>query len=211
MIVLLNMILIIGLGNPGKKFENTRHNVGFIAIDKFAKINNFPDFVLQKKVNALVASASAKGFGETRENENIILAKPQTFMNESGKAVRALTKPYTLNPKPLLIVVHDDIDLPVGKIKIVQERGSAGHKGVESIIQNTGNEGLIRIRIGIASPAEALAKEGPEKKIKAIKVVLKNFSADEQKLIDQALEKTAEAIKCFIDNGLEKTMNEFNK
>jgi len=82
---------------------------------------------------------------------------------------------------------------------------------VESIIQNTGNEGLIRIRIGIASPAEALAKEGPEKKIKAIKVVLKNFSADEQKLIDQALEKTAEAIKCFIDNGLEKTMNEFNK
>jgi len=181
--------IIIGLGNPGEQYKNTRHNVGFMAIDKFAEINNFPDFNLQKKANALVA-----------ENENIILAKPQTFMNESGKAVRQITKPYTLNPKPLLVVVHDDIDLPVGKIKVVQERGSAGHKGVESIIQNIGNDGLIRIRIGI----------GGAKDVEAMDIVLKKFSETEQKVMDEVIEKTAEAIKCLIDNGLEKTMNEYN-
>ncbi|OGZ84061.1 MAG: aminoacyl-tRNA hydrolase [Candidatus Staskawiczbacteria bacterium RIFOXYD1_FULL_39_28] len=183
------MIIIIGLGNPGKKFENTRHNVGFMAIDEFAKKNNFPDFVLNKKANALIS-----------ENNKIILAKPQTFMNESGKAVRVLTKPYILNPKPLLVIVHDDIDLKVGKIKIVKERGSAGHKGVESIIKNIGNEGLIRIRIGI----------GGQNDVKAMKVVLKKFSKNEQKIINGVIFKTTDAIDSLIKNGHEKATNEFN-
>jgi len=181
--------IIIGLGNPGEQYKNTRHNVGFMAIDKFAEKNNFPEFVLQKKSNALVS-----------ENENIILAKPQTFMNESGKAVRSLTKNLKFKIKNYIVVVHDDVDLPVSKIKVVQERGSAGHKGVESIIQNIGNDGLIRIRIGI----------GGEKNVEAMSVVLKNFSPDEQKLIDESIERTACAINSFIENGLEKTMNEYN-
>jgi len=189
--------IIIGLGNPGEQYKNTRHNVGFMAVDKFAEKNNFPDFVLQKKSNTLMT-----------ESENIILAKPQTFMNESGKAVRALTKPYTLNPKPLLVVMHDDIDLPVGKIKIVQERGSAGHKGVESIIQNIGNDGLVRFRIGI-SPSQTHGLVGES--VEAKDIVLKNFSEDEQKVINEVIGKTAKALKYFIDNGLEKTMNEYNK
>ena len=91
--------------------------------------------------------------------------------------------------------------LPVGKIKIVQERGSAGHKGVESIIQNIGNEGLIRIRIGI----------GSDNKVEAMKIVLKNFSPEEQKIINESIQKTTEALNLFIKDGLEKTMNEFNK
>lgn len=178
--------IIIGLGNPGKKFENTRHNVGFMALDKFVKINNFSNFELNKKSNSLVS-----------ENGEIILAKPQTFMNESGKAVKELIK-----NKPIenLIIVHDDIDLPIGKIKIVKGRGSAGHKGVESIIQNIGNDGVIRIRIGI----------GGDKDVEAMKIVLKKFSKNEQKIIDGAVVKTADAIKYFIENGLEKTMNEYN-
>jgi len=178
--------IIVGLGNPGKKFENTRHNVGFMAIDKFAKKNNFPDFKLQKKADALVS-----------ENSDIILVKPQTFMNESGKAVKKILEN---SPSTNLIVVHDDIDLPVGKIKIIKDRGSAGHKGVESIIQNIGNENLIRIRIGIA----------PEQNIEAKKIVLKKFSKEEQEALSQTITKTAEALNFLINNGLEKTMNEYN-
>jgi PTH1 family peptidyl-tRNA hydrolase len=181
------MIIFIGLGNPGEQYKNTRHNVGFMAIDAFAKENNFPEFKLQKKSNALVS-----------EKENITLAKPQTFMNESGKAVKEIIANKNIES---LIVVHDDIDLPVGKIKIVQERGSAGHKGVESIINNIGNGGLIRFRIGI----------GLENKVEAMKVVLKNFSEEEQKIIEEAIQKTIDALDLFIKEGLEKATNEFNK
>ena len=101
--------------------------------------------------------------------------------------------------------MHDDIDLPVGKIKIVKDRGSAGHKGVESIIKAVGNENLIRLRIGIR-PASAMASAG-----KAKKIVLKNFSKEEQKIINEVIFKTAEAIDSLLKNGLEKTMNEYNK
>jgi len=181
------MTIIIGLGNPGKKFENTRHNVGFMAIDEFAKKNSFPDFELEKKFDALVS-----------EDNDIMLAKPQTFMNESGKAVKKmLAKNNTEN----LIVIHDDIDLPVGKIKIIKDRGSAGHKGVESIIQNIGNENLIRIRVGI----------GGNKNVDAMKIVLKNFSAEEQKLVNNAIQKAVDALNLFLKEGLDKTMNAYNK
>ena len=122
-------------------------------------------------------------------------------MNNSGEAVRAVTKPYTLDPKPLLIVIHDDIDLPVGKIKIVGERGSAGHKGVESIIQHVGNEGLIRIRIGIAGQNDT----------KAINIVLENFSPEEQNTIKETINNSTQALNLLITEGLEKAMNEYNR
>jgi len=180
------MTIIIGLGNPGKKFENTRHNVGFMAIDKFAKENNFPEFKLQKKFDALVS-----------ERKNVLLAKPETFMNESGKSVKKI---LSKNNSENIIIIHDDIDLPIGKIKIAKDRGSAGHKGVESIIQNIGNENLIRIRVGI----------GTKNKQEAIKIVLKNFSTEEKFAIDDAIKKASEALNLFIKEGLEKAMNEFN-
>jgi PTH1 family peptidyl-tRNA hydrolase len=179
------MIIIIGLGNPGSQYKNTRHNVGFMAINEFAKKNDFPEFKLQKKSNALIS-----------EKGDILLAKPQTFMNESGKAVKELAR----NKESDLIIIHDDIDLPVGKIKIVKERGSAGHKGVESIINSIGNDGLVRIRIGI----------GSANKTEAMKVVLKNFSVDEQKTINETLQKVSEALEVFMKDGLEKAMNRFN-
>jgi len=180
------MIIIIGLGNPGEQYKNTRHNVGFMAIDAFAEKNNFPEFKLQKKSNALVS-----------ENNDIILAKPQTFMNDSGKAVKELIK----NKESNLIIIHDDIDLPVGKIKIVKERGSAGHKGVESIIKNIGNDGLIRFRVGIAG----------DKNVDAMKIVLKNFSGKEQEIITQTIQKITDALDLFVKEGLDKAMNEYNK
>ncbi|MCX6722057.1 MAG: aminoacyl-tRNA hydrolase [Candidatus Staskawiczbacteria bacterium] len=181
------MNIIIGLGNPGEQYKNTRHNVGFMAIDAFAKKNNFPEFELQKKSNALVS-----------EKDKVILVKPQTFMNESGKAIKTIIKNKTIEN---LVVIHDDIDLPVGKIKIIKERGSAGHKGVESIIQNIGNEGLVRFRIGI----------GFDNKVEAMEVVLKNFSEEEQKIIDETINKTASALDLFIKEGLDKAMNGYNK
>jgi PTH1 family peptidyl-tRNA hydrolase len=184
-------MIIVGLGNPGKKFENTRHNVGFMAVDKIASEFSAQGgpasgWKLDKKSNALLS-----------ENENVILVKPQTFMNDSGNAVKEIIKNKNVEN---IVVIHDDVDLPVGKIKIVQERGSAGHKGVESIIQSIGNEGLVRMRIGIQ----------PSKDTKAIKIVLKNFSKSEQELIDQAVKKTSQAINSLIINGLNKTMSEFN-
>jgi len=185
------MVVIVGLGNPGAKFQNTRHNIGFMALDKFAEKNNFPEFKLDKKSNALVS-----------ENKNIILAKPQTFMNNSGLAVKNLVRSdLTKN----LIVVHDDADLPVGKIKIVKDRGSAGHKGVESIIKAIGNKNLIRIRIGIAPQSRV-----SDHRTKAEKVVLKNFLPEEQKFINEVLEKICDALNLFIAAGPERTMNQFN-
>jgi peptidyl-tRNA hydrolase, PTH1 family len=180
------MTIIIGLGNPGEKYKATRHNIGFMAIDEFAKINDFLEFKLQKKSNALIS-----------EKDDILLAKPQTFMNKSGKAVKEIIKNNSVKN---LIIVHDDIDLPVGNIKIVKDRGSAGHKGVESIIQNIGNDNLIRIRIGIAGKKDTEAK----------KVVLKNFSKEEQKILNETLKKTIEALNSFMNDGLDKTMNKFN-
>lgn len=178
------MIIIVGLGNPGEKFNHTRHNVGFEALDAFAAKHGFPAFEMQKKYDSL-----------TTEKDSVLLAKPQTFMNESGKAVQKLLK----NKEAQLIVIHDDIDLEIGKLKIVKSRGSAGHKGIDSIIESVGNENLARIRIGIATN-ESSAKD----------IVLKKFSVSELEILSGVLKKVCDALDCFAENGLEKTMNEFN-
>ncbi len=179
------MILIIGLGNPGKKFDHTPHNAGFEVLDFFTKKNGFPDFEFSKKYDSLTSS-----------KDDVMLAKPQTFMNESGKAAATILKNQS---NPVLVVVHDDIDLPLGTLKIVKDRGSAGHKGIESIIQSVGNEGLIRFRLGIASNNES-----------AKQVVLKKFNEEEQKILDEVIGKSVEALDFFIKQGLEKTMNKYN-
>lgn len=152
------MILIIGLGNPGKKYKYTRHNVGFQVIDKLAKIKR-------------------KGW---------ILAKPQTFMNQSGKAVKALIKFNKTKPENLWII-HDDIDLPLGKIRISKGRGSAGHKGVQSIINELGTKDFWRLRIGV-SP-----KSGKPQNVE--KFVLQNFTKSEEKIIKEVIKETIQEIE----------------
>lgn len=183
------MIIIVGLGNPGRKFEKTRHNIGFMAVNFFAKKNELPDFELSKKHGSEI---SQKG--------KVMLAKPQTFMNNSGIAVKKL---MAQNKKADLVVIHDDIDLPIGKIKIVKNRGSAGHKGVESIIKTVGNKNLARIRVGIA-PLKGKAR-APES------FVLKNFTEEEQKIVAKTIKKIAGALDVYITEGLERAMNEYNK
>ena len=167
------MILIVGLGNPGKKYQDTRHNIGFGVIDKLQSLN------LKK----------------------VILAKPKTFMNLSGKAVKSLIKKYKI-PTANLWVIHDDIDLPLGKIRIVKNRGAAGHKGVESIIKELGTKNFVRFRIGI-QPKFGKPKN-PER------FVLQKFNKEEEKIVKEVIKKTAEAIEMILKEKIEKAMSKFN-
>ncbi|MCK4520657.1 aminoacyl-tRNA hydrolase [Candidatus Parcubacteria bacterium] len=189
------MILIVGLGNPGEKYKRTRHNVGFMVLDEFKKIHSFSDWQLKKKFKAEISEGTLTG-------KKIILAKPQTFMNESGKAVKIMQQ-ETRDKRQELYVIHDDLDLGLGKMKIVQNRGSAGHKGVQSIINEIGNKNFIRFRIGI---------KNKELEIQNIEdFVLKKFTKDEKKVIKETVQKTCKAIEMAIKQGIEKTMSEFNK
>ncbi len=185
------MILIIGLGNPGEKYAKTWHNIGFLTIDKFKEENNFPDFEVSKKFKSLISDAFLK-------REKIILSKPETFMNNSGEAVRLLTKFFKPNQ---LIVIHDEIDIPLGEIKISKNRGPAGHKGVMSIIKEIGSQDFIRIRIGVK----------PKNEIKEVeKFVLKKIGRKEEKIVSRSLKTAIEAIKLILDKGLEESMNRYN-
>jgi peptidyl-tRNA hydrolase, PTH1 family len=151
------MIIIAGLGNPGKEYENTPHNLGFEAIDEFAKKNNFPVFEFDKYSNALIS-----------KKDNVILAKPQSFMNNSGQSIKKIAGPRS---DLGLIIIHDDIDLALGTYKVSANRGSAGHKGVESIMRELGTEDFTRIRIGVSK----------EKKTD----VLKKFSKKDKEILKQ--------------------------
>ncbi len=189
------MIIIVGLGNPGQKFENTPHNLGFAVVDIFKERNDFPDFSLSKKFNVQISEA-------VFNNEKIILAKPQTFMNLSGVSIKKMTKNYKLETESL-IVVHDDIDLALRKIKIAVGRGSAGHKGIESIIKECGTKDFARFRVGVKPNSGEM--KNPER------FVLRKFDKTEEKTIKEVIERTAEAIEFAITQGVEKTMNEYNK
>jgi PTH1 family peptidyl-tRNA hydrolase len=189
------MILVVGLGNPGQKFEKTRHNLGFWVLDEFVREYNFPGFKFSKKFNSEIS----EGF---LNEEKIILAKPQTFMNNSGKAVKKLIENWKIKSEKLF-VIHDDIDLNLGEIKVVKNRGAAGHKGVKSIIDALGTKNFIRVRIGI---------ENQESRIGNIeKFVLKKFNRDEKKVVDKVIKEAIEAIAMILKDGLEKAMSEHNK
>ena len=173
-------MIVIGLGNPGKEYEKARHNAGFMALDLFAKEHSFPPFQLVKKHNALVSEESYKGV-------LTLLVKPQTFMNNSGKAVQSIVKS---SPSQILVVIHDDIDILLGKMKVSEGRGSAGHKGVESIMQELETKNFTRIRIGI-QPQKG-------KPTNSEKFVLQKFSPQELLLLKQSLADTSHWLLSFI-------------
>lgn len=180
------MYLIIGLGNPGKQYEKTRHNMGFMVLDKFQKEHGFPRFTLSRKHSSLLS--------EDILNEiKVALAKPQTLMNNSGKAVASLTKLSfpKLNLVKELVVVHDDIDIPLGQVKISQGKGSAGHKGIESIIQSLGTKNFTRVRIGIQP------QKGKPKDVENF--VLKKFAASELPLLESAIQKAGASLSSLVD------------
>jgi len=188
------MVLIVGLGNPGRKYQFTRHSIGFQVVDEFLKENNFPRFKFAKKFNAEISEGILGG-------EKILLAKPQTFMNLSGKSVKPLIDFYKITP-PGRVVIHDDMDIPFGKIRISKGRGAAGQKGVESIIKATNSKNFIRFRIGIQP------KTGKPKNVE--KFVLQKFNKDEEKIVKEVIKKTVEAIEFSLKGGLEKAMSLYN-
>jgi PTH1 family peptidyl-tRNA hydrolase len=201
------MKIIVGLGNPGKKFKKTRHNLGFIVLNKFSRKNKFPKFKMEKE---FLAEISEKKIGK----EKIILVKPQTFMNNSGLAVKEILKKLRTPNIELLTsnlwVVHDDLDIPFGKIKISFGRGSGGHKGVQSIIDEIRTRDFVRFRIGI-KPNSKFKMQNAKLKFKIQNFVLEKFNKKEEKILKEVIEMACQAIKMAIKEGIEKTMSEFNK
>jgi PTH1 family peptidyl-tRNA hydrolase len=187
------MKIIIGLGNPGKKLEKTRHNLGRVIVRDWQSVIGFSDFKLNKKLRTLISEGRLG-------KEKIILALPQTFMNLSGKAVRSLIRYYRL-PATKILIVHDDIDLPLGKIKVSRGQGSAGHKGVQSMIDELKTKDFIRFRIGI------LPKRGKPRKTE--RFVLQKFNKSEEKIVVKTVEKAIKVIEMILKEGLEKTKQEF--
>lgn len=178
------MKLIVGLGNPGKKYENTRHNVGFLVLDKIiSNIQYQISKINKKEINAEIYSTAIN-------EQKIILAKPLTFMNESGLAVQALVNFYKINLSDI-IVVHDDKDLPLGDVRVQTDRGPAGHNGIISIIEKLGTKNFTRVRMGVAG--EMLEK------MDTADFVLEKFTPSEKetlnKMIDTAVEKIVELLK----------------
>ncbi|MCB0392633.1 MAG: aminoacyl-tRNA hydrolase [Bdellovibrionales bacterium] len=186
------MKLIVGLGNPGPKYLMTRHNAGFLIIDAFAQRNNINNFKESHK--ALTAKAKFDG-------EDVILAKPQTFMNLSGESVAPILKYYNVNLEDLL-VLHDEVDLPFAKIKLQTHRGHGGHNGVRSIHSLLGTKDYARLRFGIGRPSHS--------NMSVADYALQNFNKDEQKQLPDILSLAAEAVECFILNGLNITATRYN-
>jgi peptidyl-tRNA hydrolase, PTH1 family len=173
------MKLVIGLGNPGKQYEKTRHNIGFVIVNALREHLHGTDWKLSKKFNAEISEI---GSGE----EKIILAKPMTFMNASGQAVQLIMNFYQLTNKDL-IVVHDDKDLKLGEIKIQEDRGHAGHNGIRSLIDHIGTKDFTRVRIGVASDNDRRMQD-------TSKFVLGKFGLLEKRKVKEIVEKSVETI-----------------
>lgn len=183
------MKMIVGLGNPGRQYAHTRHNVGFDVLDCFAKRHGV--HIRSRKHRALVGKL-------VQDGREILLVKPQTYMNLSGTAVAALAREHNLQPSEI-IVVYDDIDLPLGRLRIRAKGSSGGHRGVESIIQKLGSSEFPRIRIGIGRSGDAIDH------------VLSRFTREEKAVITPVIEQAADAIDVVIAEGLEAAMNIYNR
>lgn len=186
------MKIIVGLGNPGPQYSATKHNVGFMVVDELArrwKITSWRD-----KFNAEVAEY--RGGAET-----VLLVKPQTYMNLSGVAVGELCRFYKVSPEDVT-VIFDDLDLPAGKLRLRMKGGSGGHRGIESLLIHLPQDSFGRIRIGIGRPPQGW---------EVADYVLSRFTADEEPVIKETLNRAADAVEAILKSGLTKAMNQFNK
>lgn len=191
------MELIIGLGNPGRTYTHNRHNAGFMCLNYFARLHSIR--FDRRQCRAKV------GIGEMG-SEQLLLAKPQTFMNLSGRSVACLVNKHGI-PLSNLLIIYDDMDLPSGKIRLRKGGSSGGHKGMNSIISTLGSEMFSRIRVGIGRPE---AGEQSMSEDAVVDYVLSNFSRQEEAIIKPAITKVSEAIDFFIAKGIEAAMDKFN-
>jgi PTH1 family peptidyl-tRNA hydrolase len=192
------MELIVGLGNPGFLYARNRHNIGFICVSHLARTRKIA--FDRKQGHARTGIGNIAG-------HRVVLARPQTYMNASGESVSALMN--KLNVKPAdLIVIHDDIDLPVGKIRLRLGGSSGGHKGIDSIIAHISTRDFYRVRVGIGRPEIDVKVADKESAI--IDYVLKDFTREERKIIDTVIPRVSEAIVFLLANGLTVAMNKYN-
>ncbi len=192
------MKLIVGLGNPGQGYSNNRHNIGFMCLKHFSKEHKI-EFD-KKQADARIGRGNIEGV-------DVVLAKPQTYMNLSGKSVNRLMQKYKLKPEDI-IVVYDDMDLPLGKVRIRLGGSSGGHKGINSIIALIGTQEFTRIKVGIGRPEKDEVDKFYDRDI--VDYVLSNFSRDEKKQLKPSIEKVSNALLTLITEGLEPAMNKFN-
>jgi len=193
-----NATLIVGLGNPGEKYESTPHNAGFLVVEKLLRT-----YKVQGTTNKKLQSEIAE---HTLGRKKIILAKPQTFMNASGTAIKKTISDLRLAPNRLWLI-HDDVDLKLGQLKIVKNRGSAGHKGVEDVMRKLHTKDFVRFRIGTRS------KHIPFKRSKSLmnKFVVSELTKQEQKLFAQTIQRCKEAVLVALEGGIEKATTLYNR
>jgi PTH1 family peptidyl-tRNA hydrolase len=184
------MRVVAGLGNPGRRYCRTRHNIGFMVLEEFAYRYKI-DFVDKKGAYRL-----GRGF---LEGHNILLIEPLLYMNMSGPVIKKIIARFSIQPEHLL-VIHDDLDMEIGKLKIKKTGSSGGHKGIESIIQCIGSRDFIRLKVGI----------GREDGVSAEDHVLSKFKRHELAVIKDSIKKAADAVYCIVTEGLDKAMNKFN-
>jgi len=193
------MKIILGLGNPGRQYQHNRHNVGFHCLDRMAERHAI------KLKNKLCQSQTGTGL---IEGEEVVLAKPSTFVNLSGNAAAALLKRFGCSPQDL-IVIHDDLDLPTGRIRVRLGGGSGGHRGIKSIIHETDSRDFNRVRIGISRPFTDRSRPDYENEI--VEYVLGDFSRQENELIQPALDLACDAAASILAEGIAAAMNTFNR
>ncbi|PYX62237.1 MAG: aminoacyl-tRNA hydrolase [Acidobacteria bacterium] len=188
------MKLIVGLGNPGIEYQFTPHNLGFLAIDRIA--NDCGVEIRNRQCRALTARVTIGA-------EQVLLAKPETYMNLSGIAVRELLTKHELNPATDVVVIYDELDLPLGTIRIRQRGSSAGHNGMASVIGALGTQEFLRIRLGVTPDGK--------KVLEGARYLLKPLRKAQLKIVDEVLDRAAEAVKVILTEGPAAAMNRFNR
>jgi PTH1 family peptidyl-tRNA hydrolase len=197
----MRMYWIVGLGNPGEEYEGTRHNTGRIVTRAFLKKHRLPEPVMSKKYVSLISEAEVAG-------EKVLVLYPETYMNKSGSAVaKAVT---SAKKAKNLVVVYDDLDLPLGAFKISFGRGSGGHKGVESIIKALKTKDFMRIRVGIAPTTPSGKPKKPKGEKATIEFLMSTFKKPEEEILKKVSKTIGEAIETILAEGLQKAMNQFN-
>ncbi|MCX8116457.1 MAG: aminoacyl-tRNA hydrolase [Desulfobacterota bacterium] len=186
------MKLIVGLGNPGVQYEGSRHNIGFFIVDRLAALAHIP--ITTKRFQALIGKGKI-------DSQEILLLKPMTFMNRSGEAVKRAILFFHLEPKDLT-VVHDDLDLPFGRLRFKRQGGDGGHLGVRSIVETIGTERFLRLKVGIGRPPPHLDPAD---------YVLGQFDEAERGSLEKVIDLAAEALKVMVLEGLQTAMNRYHK
>ena len=184
--------LVVGLGNPGGQYENTRHNAGFLTADELARRGRFA--IQRLKFKALTAAVEISGQG-------VLMMKPTTFMNLSGEAVGEAARFYKIPPDHVL-VISDDASLPLGKLRIRTGGSAGGHNGLKSIIQHLGADQFPRVKVGVG--------EKPHPDYDMADWVLGKFQGEDKKVMDEAVKRAADAVECYLKDGPQKAMNRFN-